>query len=60
MTAEEKREKYGTMICVRVSLDLLDQINRYREENAEYNWSAYIKQCIIEKLEEGKNANKQK
>lgn len=60
MTAAEKREKYGTMICVRVSLDLHDQINKYREENAEYNWSGYIKQCIIEKLEEDKNSVKQK
>jgi metal-responsive CopG/Arc/MetJ family transcriptional regulator len=60
MTAAEKREKYGTMIGVRVSLDLHEQINKFREENGDYNWSAYIKECIIEKLAEDKNSVKQK
>lgn len=57
---KKKREKIGSMISVRVSFDLHDQINKFRHENAEFNWSGYIKECIVAKLEEDRDSVKQK
>lgn len=60
VVAKKKREKIGSMISIRVSFELHDQINKFRQENAEFNWSGYIKECIAAKLEEDKDSVKQK